>query len=86
MKYKIKLKKSIYKDLRKIPHQDQIKISKVIKKLSNNPRPEKVKALSGTRYFRIRCGEYRVVYDIQDDVLIVLVIKVGHRKGVYRKM
>lgn len=53
--------------------------------LSDDPRPEGVKKLSAAdRTYRIRIGAYRVVYEIEDDVLLVLVIRVGHRKDVYR--
>lgn len=83
MKYEIQVKKSVYKALNKIPHNDQIKISKDIKSLSNNPRPSKSIKLKNSDYYRIRCGIYRVIYEIKDNQLVIIILKVDHRKDVY---
>ena len=86
-KYKILFNKAYLKDLKKIPARDQRHIREKIKGLSLDPRPEGHKKLHGNfkpSLYRVRCGDYRIVYTIDDKVLMVLLIDVGHRKGVYR--
>jgi len=82
--YKIYLKKSVEKDLSTIPKKDLRKILRRIASLTQNPRPEGHEKLTGQERYRIRQGRYRIVYSIQDDVLTVWIVKVGHRKDVYR--
>ena len=84
MNYKIFIEKSALKDLSKIPIQDQSRIINSIQNLSKNPRPPGSKKLSGRDAWRIRFGNYRVIYEIHDDRLIILVINIGHRKDIYR--
>ena len=84
MKYKIFIEKSALKNLSKIPLQDQSRVINSIQKLSKNPRPSGNKKLSGRDAWRIRVGNYRVIYEIHDDRLIILVINIGHRKDIYR--
>ena len=57
----------------------------MIKKLAQNPRPQTCLKLADSGYYRIRCGVYRIIYDIQDDKLIIVILKVGHRKDVYER-
>ena len=86
LKYKILFDKKYIKELGKIPKQFQKSIVEKVSGLIDNPRPEgsiKLQESKKTPLYRIRCGDYRVVYAIQDDVLIVLIIDVGHRKDVY---
>jgi len=84
MKYSIEVKKSVLKSLKKIDKSEQIKIVSVIKKLANNPRPKNSVKLSGSDYYRVRIGLYRVIYEIIDKVLVIIVLKVAHRKDAYR--
>ena len=84
MKYNIEVKPSVVKTLEKVPREDQIKISKTIKSLADNPRPPTCRKLADSTYYRIPCGRYRIIYEIQDQLLIIVVLKVGHRKDVYR--
>jgi len=64
----------------------KVQITRRIAALADDPRPAGVKMLQGQHgYYRIRSGDYRVIYMIEDDVLVVLVVKVGHRREVYRK-
>ena len=85
MAYKIIFTHSARKSFDALPIPDQDKLEKKIDKLSQNPRPDGVKKLSGTEgLYRIRSGDYRVIYQIQDKMLLVLVVKVGHRRDVYR--
>jgi mRNA interferase RelE/StbE len=83
-RYEIRFRKSVAKDLAPIPTRDAQRIIAVIGKLADDPRPPQSKKLSGSDKYRLRCGVYRVLYEIQDDVLVVCVVKVGHRKEVYR--
>ena len=82
--YKIFFKKSVLKDLKPIPKTNLRKILKVIKSLGMDPRPPGCRKLSGQERYRLRQGRYRIIYSIQDDELTVWIVKVGHRKNVYR--
>jgi len=82
--YEILFKASVYKELRKIPKTDLKKILARIKNLSDDPRPAACEKLMGQERYRVRQGRYRIVYSIQDDQLTIWVVKVGHRKHVYR--
>jgi mRNA interferase RelE/StbE len=82
--YKISFKKSVWKDFESIPKNDLKDILKHIKLLSKNPRPPGCRKLSGQERYRLRRGLYRIIYSIQDIELSIWVVKVGHRKDVYR--
>ena len=82
--YKIVFKKSVAKDLKKIPKKDVSKILKVIRSLATNPRPPQGKKLSGQERYRMRQGNYCILYSIEDAQLIITVVKVGDRREVYR--
>jgi mRNA interferase RelE/StbE len=82
--YEILFKESVWKDLKKIPKRELKKIWSRVEKLGNDPRPMGCEKLTGEELYRIRQGNYRIVYSIQDNELTVWVIKVGHRKDVYR--
>ncbi len=82
--YKIFFKKSVWKDLKIIPGKDLKKILKAIESLGDNPRQPGCKKLSGQEKYRFRPGRYRIIYSIQDEELTVWVVKVRHRKNVYR--
>ena len=82
--YSIQFKASVRKDLRKIPKKDVLKILTKIESLADNPLPTQAEKLSGDDKYRIRQGNYRILYQIEDDVLLITVVKVGHRRDVYR--
>jgi mRNA interferase RelE/StbE len=82
-KYSISFKASVAKDLRGIPKQDVARILTRINTLVENPRADGCIKLTGNDCYRVRQGLYRIVYEIHDDRLIVLVIKVGHRSNIY---
>jgi mRNA interferase RelE/StbE len=84
-RYKIVFRKSVTKDLRRIPKQDVRRILATIDSLSVEPRPPGMEILSGLEKCRIRQGDYRIIYEIRDDEVIVVVVKIGHRKDVYRR-
>ncbi len=84
--YKIYFKKSVLKDIKNIPDKDLKRIIKKIESLSENPRPQGHEKLSDQDLYRIRQGNYRIVYSIKDNILTVWVIKIGHRRDIYRKV
>lgn len=83
-RYKLVFKKSVSKDLRPIPNQDVARILQRMEELQENPRPLGSEKLSGHERYRIRQGVYRIIYEVTDKLLIVTVVKVGHRKAVYK--
>lgn len=82
--YKVFFKKSVEKDFSAIPKNDLKKIIKRIGGLAEVPRPPGCEKLTGQERYRLRQGFYRIVYSVQDDELTVWVVKVGHRKDIYR--
>ena len=84
VKFNLVLKESVSKDLKDIPKQDVQWILERIDALRDSPRPFGSVKLSGKEYYRVRQGNYRIVYEIQDAQIVVIVIKVGHRRDVYR--
>jgi mRNA interferase RelE/StbE len=82
--YRLIVKQSVSKDLKKIPQKDAKRIVMVIQSLAENPRPPQSKKLSGQERYRLRQGNYRILYTIEDDELIICVVKVGNRQDVYR--
>ena len=82
--YELKFKKSVARDLRSFPKQDVKWIMQRIRSLADDPRPAGREKLSGQERYRVRQGAYRIVYEIENARLTVLVVKVGHRREVYR--
>ena len=82
--YRILVRKSVHKDLIGIPKKDVRRIIKAIRALAKDPRPPQSRKLSGEEKYRLRCGVYRVIYEIEDEELIVCVVRARHRKNVYR--
>ena len=82
--YKIYFKESVEKDFRTIPQKDIIKILQRIESLNSDPRPPGVEKLTGQDRYRLRQGNYRIVYSVQDKELSVWIVRIGHRKDVYR--
>ena len=84
-KYEVFIKASAAKELEGIgTKKDRRRIVARIQELGKNPRPLGFQKLSGADKYRIRCGNYRIVYSINEDDLIVQIVKIGHRKEVYR--
>ncbi len=82
--YKIFFKKSVEKDFKLIPKKNLKKILDRIEALAEDPRPSGCEKLTGQQKYRLRQGRYRILYSIQDDELTIWVVKVGHRKDIYR--
>ena len=83
-KFELVFKESVSKDLKDVPKQDVQRILERIHLLRNDPYPAGSVKLSGQNYYRIRQGNYRIVYEVKDRQLVVVVVKVGHRREVYR--
>ena len=83
-KYELEVRPSVSKDVRGIPKEDLERILRKIEALRDDPRPHGSVKLSGQEYYRIRQGDYRIVYEIHDGRLIVVLVKVANRREVYR--
>lgn len=87
MPYRVEFKPSARRQLRKLPRDVQARIISRVEALAHDPRPPGSEEISGGEdLHRIRIGDYRVVYEIQGRVLLVLVVRVGHRREVYRRL
>lgn len=87
MAYAIVFKPAAIRDLRKLPEDARRRIAARIDALADDPLPHGVKALQGEPdLYRIRVGEYRIVYQKETKAVVVLVVRVGHRRGLYRKL
>lgn len=84
--YELVFRKSVAKDLRAFPKQDVKRIMQRIRLLADDPRPAGCEKLSSRERYRIRQGVYRIIYEVEDDRLTVLVVKVGHRRDIYRRV
>jgi mRNA interferase RelE/StbE len=82
--YRIVFKQPVAKDFRPIPKKDVQRILERIDGLADDPRPAGAEKLSGDEKYRIRQGNYRILYTIEDDIITVTIVKVGHRRDVYR--
>jgi mRNA interferase RelE/StbE len=82
--YRVIIRKSVKKDMKGISKKDAQRIVAVIKALADDPRPTNSKKLSGQERYRLRQGNYRILYEIEDDRLIVCVVRVANRRDVYR--
>ena len=83
-KYRVLVRKSVSKDLDRITKKDVRRILKAMKALSDDPHPPQSKKLSGDEKYRLRCGAYRIIYEIQDEQLVICVVRIRHRRDVYR--
>jgi len=83
-KFELVVRPSVLKDTKDIPAAVMKKILQRMEGLRENPRPPGCVKLAGMEYYRIRQGNYRIIYEIVDDQLIVVVVKVGHRRDGYR--
>jgi len=81
--YRIELRPAAIRALKHIDHQDRDRIRGAIALLGQDPRPPGAKALQGRDGLRVRVGNYRIIYTVHDDVLLVIVVTLGHRRDVY---
>lgn len=85
MKYSITFKPSAVKQLKKIDKKQVTRIIAKIHLLGNDPFPSASTPLVGTDAYRLRVGDYRIIYQVNDDDLVVLVVRVGHRREIYKQ-
>jgi len=87
MAYEVRLKPSPERALRKLPREMQRRIARRLDNLADDPRPAGCEKLAGAeRLDRVRAGDYRIVYQVDDDMLVVLVVAIGHRGDMYRRL
>lgn len=82
--YSVAIKRSAERELRKIPRQDLRRVVTRIQGLAREPRPPGCEKMTGEERYRVRQGDYRIVYAVDDEVRTVEVVKIGHRREVYR--
>jgi mRNA interferase RelE/StbE len=87
VKYRLEYKRSVKKELQRLPKGARVAIVRKILALAGEPKPEGSAKLKGSRnLYRFRHGDYRVVYSIDNDVIVVTIIRIGHRREVYRQL
>ncbi len=85
MSYQVEISKGALKQLRKLSPELQERIQVKINNLATEPRPDGVKKLKNRENgYRIRIGDYRVIYDIFDDILLIVIVRIGHRGNIYK--
>ena len=82
--YKLAIKRSAERELKRLPKNILPHVVKRIRGLATNPRPPGSEKLSGQERYRVRQGDYRVIYSIDDEGQSVVIVKIGHRREVYR--
>ncbi|MFH1763617.1 MAG: type II toxin-antitoxin system RelE/ParE family toxin [Gemmatimonadota bacterium] len=84
MAYRIEVTPRALKDLKALPTRERQRVAGEIDSLEDNPRPQSCKKLKGRKdFYRVRVGDYRVVYRIEDEVLLILIVRIGDRKEIY---
>ena len=87
MEYSIEFRPAVLKSLKCFPKRDLVRIKKKIEELATNLPDKKTTKMKGDNSFhKIRSGNYRIIYEIHNDRLVILVVKIGHRKDVYKKL
>ena len=82
--YSLEIKRSAAKELAQLPPKDRGRVAARIQALANDPRPVGAEKLSGQERYRVRQGDFRILYEIEDQILRIMVVKIGHRRDVYR--
>ena len=87
MKYSVEFRPAVLKSIKRFPKKDLRRIKKGIDELAENlPDPITTKMKGNNSFHKIRSGDYRIIYEIHDDRLVILVVKIGHRKDVYKRL
>lgn len=85
MTYRVDIAKGVAKDLKSLPKRERRRLYRAIARLAENPRPPGCRKMTVPgNHDRIRVGDYRIIYRVEDEILVVLVVRVGHRKDIYR--
>ena len=85
MTYRIDVLPAAVREIRKLPPEAKRRVQAVIELLSENPRPPAATKLTARPEWRVRTGDYRVLYRIEDDILTIVVVRAGHRRDVYER-
>jgi len=87
MRYSIEFRPAVLKNLKRFPKRDLVRIKKKIEDLGSNlPLLNTTKMKGDNSFHKVRSGDYRIIYEIHDERLVILIVKVGHRKDVYKKL
>jgi len=87
MKYTIKFRPAVEKNLKVLPQKDLIRIKRKIDALAENLPDQAITKMKGNNNFhKVRVGDYRIIYEIHNNTLVILVVKIGHRKDIYKKL
>ncbi len=87
MQYFVEFRPSVLKSLKRFPKRDLVRIKKKIEEIGSNlPAPNTTKMKGDNSFHKVRSGDYRIIYEIHDDRLVILIVKIGHRKDVYKKL
>jgi len=87
MKYTIKFRPAVEKNLRTLPQKDLIRIKRKIDALAENLPDRAITKMKGNNNFhKVRVGDYRIIYEIHNDALVILVVKIGHRKDIFKNI
>ena len=86
MAYRVEFTAGAARQLRRLPESVLARIGPHINSLASNPHPVGSKRLKGTVGYRLRVGDYRILYEIHDEILVILIVRVGHRREVYRRL
>lgn len=83
-RYRIEITRSAAKELERLPPKDRLRVATRIQALAADPRPPGAEKLSGQDRYRVRQGDFRILYEIFDTLILVVVVKIGNRRDVYR--
>ena len=87
MKYSVEFRPAVLKSIKRLPKKDLQRIKKKIDELVENlPEPTTTKMKGDNSFHKVRSGDYRIIYEIHDDRLVILVVKIGHRKDIYKRL
>ncbi len=87
MKYSVEFRPSVLKSIKLFPKKDLRRLKKKIDDIAENlPDPNTTKMKGNNSFHKVRSGDYRIIYEIHDDRLVILVVKIGHRKDVYERL
>jgi len=87
MKYSVEFRPAVLKSIKHLPLKELRRIRKKIDALAENlPEPSTTKMKGNNSFHKIRSGDYRIIYEIHNDRLVILVVKIGHRKDIYKKL
>jgi len=87
MKYSVEFRPSVLKSIKLFPKKDLRRLKKRIDDIAENlPDPNTTKMKGNNSFHKVRSGDYRIIYEIHDDRLVILVVKIGHRKDVYERL